>query len=125
MNLSTEQLQLIEKLKSGLYSYQGLSEDEKQLLRQTVRPDGCFTNEQKQLLSNFYLVVENLEFIKSTLTLLNLDINPIETLDGLQVINADLLTDCLEPSDTWYSIRNWLATMTIKYLLPEDFPIND
>lgn len=123
--MDTNQLDLINKLKTGLHTYNSLSNNEKSLMRETLRPSSGFTSEQVELLKNFYLVPHEtyLEAFSEILPPLNLGIVIKETTTGIKVINADLLTDCLEPSDTWYSIKDYLVMCIITYLTPDMFPV--
>jgi hypothetical protein len=124
--LTPEQTALFTKLESGSYSFTDLSTDERAVISATLRPVKYrpFTEEQRQLLTDWYLLVtvEQLEYIKTILSP-GLGLNPRITTDGRITLDADLLTDCVRPGDTWYSIVSVLTTYPLIKLSASDFPI--
>ena len=106
-------------------SFASLPSATQQEIALTLRPTGAFTDEQRELMENLYLLVGN----SATLAALN-EQSPIaqmgarETTDGRELLPVDLLTDC-RPGETFAHARDWLFSLTIVEVLPGEFPAPD
>ncbi|MBW4484897.1 MAG: hypothetical protein KME14_20370 [Tildeniella torsiva UHER 1998/13D] len=106
-------------------SYTTLNAEARALLRTHLRPGpGGFTQQQREWLQGFYLVLPDQATHDAIAAVLSpgLCLSTLETLDKTLVLNADLLTDCLQPEDNWSAIAPHLATLEIRYVPAEDFP---
>ena len=126
-NLTPEQTTLLELLANGDYAWADLDTDQQQLLSATLRPTGPFTEEQRELLADWYLILtpQQLATANAVLAPLGLGIGSRQTTDGRVVTNADLLTDCVQPTDNYYEIRSILATLPITKLETYAFPVQN
>ena len=124
MALSTEQTALLELLANGDYAWVDLNANQQQLLGATLRPAGSFTEEQRELLANWYLIItpEQLATANDTLAHLSLRVGSRQTGDGRVVTNAHLLTDCVQLKDNYHAIAHILTTLPLIRLSPEAFP---
>lgn len=122
--MTPEQTALLELLASGAYSWADLDTEQQSLLSATLRPTGSFTVEQLALLADWYLVAtpEQVATANATLAPLNRRIGSRLTTDDRTVANADLLTDCMRPGDTYHEIAPTLATLKLIRLEAEAFP---
>ena len=123
-HLTPDQTALLNLLAPGDYAWADLNADQQQLLSATLRPTGPFTDEQRELLAEWYLVItpEQLATANDTLAPLGLGIGSRQTTDGRVVTNADLLTDCLRQGDNYTAIAPILATLPITLVPPDQFP---
>lgn len=123
-NLTPEQSALLELLAPGAYAWATLDTAQQQLLSATLRPAGSFTDEQRSLLADWYLIIspEQLAAANATLAPLRMAIASRTTTDGRTTINADLLTDCVQPGDTYRAIASTLAQLKLIRLPPTAFP---
>ncbi len=107
-------------------SYATLDADARAIMRSHLRssPDG-FTQQQRDWLKDFYLVVPNQQTFDAIAAALppGLGLSPRTTTDNRLVLNADLLTDCLLPEDNWGAIAPYLATLVIVHIAPEGFSV--
>lgn len=125
MALNSEQTTLLELLAPGTYAFSEITPEQQQLLAITLRPIGPFTDEQRALLVDWYLLVtpEQIAAANATLAPLSLGIGSRQTSDDRTVTNADLLTDCMRPGDTYQAIAPFLSTLKIIRIAPEEFPV--
>ena len=123
-HLTPEQTTLLELLANGDYAWADLNTNQQQLLGVTLRPAGSFTEKQRKLLANWYLVItpEQLATANDTLTPLGLGVGSKQTSDGRMVTNAHLLTDCVQFRDNYHAIAHILTTLPLIRLSPEAFP---
>jgi len=93
-----------------------LNAEARALMREQLRTNGPFSEQQRAWLGDFYLLVlpDQLAAMRAVLPS-GLDVSPRETIDGQLVLGAHLLTDCIEPTDTWHSIASTLAQLTIVF----------
>ena len=124
MAISTDQLALLNLLAPGNYAWADLDAAQQQLLSATLRPTGPFTEEQRELLAEWYLLItpEQLATANDTLASLGLGIGSRQTTDGRVVTNAHLLTDCLRQGDNYTAIAPILAHLPITLVPPDQFP---
>ena len=124
MALSTDQLALLNLLAPGDYAWADLDAAQQQLLSATLRPTGPFTDEQRSLLADWYLLItpEQLAAANATLAPLGLGIGSRQATDGRVVTNAHLLTDCLRQGDNYTAIAPILAHLPITLVPPDQFP---
>lgn len=125
--LSTEQQSLFNLLAPGAYAFSELDGEQQQLLAATLRPIGPFSTEQQALLTNWYLLItpDQLAAANATLAPLKRGISGRTTIDDRTTTNADLLTDCIRPGDTYHAIAPLLATLKLIKLNADQFPIPD
>ena len=106
-------------------SYAQLSSEARAVMREQLRSGvNGFTQQQTEWLRNFYLEIPDLVAFAVVIALLpqGLSLSPRTTSSDRHVLSADLLTDCLMPSDTWSAIATYLATLPIAYIPAADFP---
>jgi len=123
-NLTPEQTALLNLLAPGDYAWADLDAAQQQLLSATLRPTGPFTDEQRSLLADWYLLItpEQLAAANATLAPLGLGIGSRQATDGRVVTNARLLTDCLRQGDNYAAIAPILTTLPITLAPPDQFP---
>jgi len=109
--------QFYAELKENPQPYAALSPEARALMREQLRPNGPFTEQQRAWLGDFYLLVlpEQLAAMRAVLLPQNRDLSPREAVAGQLVLGAHLLTDCMEPTDTWHSIASTLAQLPIVF----------
>ena len=61
---------------------------------------------------------EILQIINNNST--NKKISPILSINNNWIINKDLLTDCMEPINTWYPWKDWLLSLSETDEYPPD-----
>lgn len=124
-NLTPNQITLLQILAKGEHSWIDLTVDQQIELSSVLRPENSFTSDQRELLKDWYLLIspEQLLEANDTLQPLGLAIGSRQTIDGQTVTNADLLTDCIQPTDTYHSIAHILATLKLIKLTPDMFPL--
>ena len=124
MALSTDQLALLNLLAPGDYAWADLDAAQQQLLSATLRPTGPFTDEQRSLLADWYLLItpEQVSTANATLDPLGQGVGSRQTSDGRTVTKADLLTDCVQPTDNYHAIAPILTTLPITLVPPDQFP---
>jgi hypothetical protein len=122
--MTPEQLELKVILDTNPVAWNNLTPDQKLLLRNTLRPEEDFTNDQRELLLNRWLPIsiEQLGTIESLLPS-QVRVQAIADVDDDLWIGADLLTDCMQEGDTYHAIASILATLPITLKSPEDFPV--
>jgi hypothetical protein len=107
-------------------SYATLDAEARAIMRSHLRssPEG-FTQQQRDWLKDFYLVVPNQQTFDAIAAALppSLGLSTRQTLSGVVVLNADLLTDCLLPEDNWGAIAADLAQLEIRFIAPDQFPV--
>ena len=124
VNLTPEQTTLLNLLAPGDYAWADLNTDQQQLLSTTLRPTGTFTDEQRELLADWYLVItpQQLATANAVLAPLGLGVGSRQTSDGRMVVNAHLLTDCLWQGDNYYLISHILNKLKLVKLEIDKFP---
>ena len=124
MSLTTEQLALLTKLESGLYSLSNLTTPERELITATLRLSGLFTDQQKELLTDWHLPTTPEQVAAANAALpTGTAISARADNDGALWVNADLLTDCMRPGDTYHAIGGVLITLPLTKKTDRDFPI--
>lgn len=123
MELTPKQLAVFEKLELGVYSFTDLSTDERALLSETLRANGSFTAQQRALLHGWYLQVtpEQVSAANAALPTDRAIFARADT-EGALWLNADLLTDCARPGDTYHSITSTLVQLKLVKLDESNFP---
>lgn len=121
--MTPEQLELKQLLDAEPIAWVSLTADQRSLLRETLRPDGPFTAEQIELLRDRWLPVteDQLAQMRSLLPQ-RVGVAPIADIDGGLWLSADLLTDCMELTDTYHAIAEVLAVLPITLLSRDRFP---
>lgn len=148
--MTSEQAALLQKLEVSELSFNDLTDSEKLLLTQTLRPIDSFSTEQRELLKDWYLVLDtkSLKTIRAAINTydetakLKLGLSTRETLpitfeqgtgwfdsgtssnQKQTVTSASLLTDC-RPSDTWGVIGDYLRNLVLAKIPADLFPIPD
>ena len=107
------------------FAFASLPSATQQEIALTLRPHGAFTDEQRELMENLYLSVDN----PATLTTLNEQSPTAQmgvrvTTDGRVLLPVDLLTDC-RPGETFAHARDWLFSLTIVEVGAGDFPVRE
>ena len=123
-NLTPEQTALLNLLAPGDYAWADLDAAQQQLLSSALRPAGSFTEEQRELLADWYLIItpQQLATANAVLAPLGMGIGSRQTSDGRTVTNAHLLTDCLRQGDNYHAIAPILAHLPITLVPPDQFP---
>jgi len=121
--MTPDQLALKNLLDTPL-SWVQLTPAQRSLLRETLRPSGEFTPEQRDLLQDRYLPItpEQLAQAQALLLPSRTQVSARADADGALWLPADLLTDCMEPTDTYHAIAGILATLPITLKSANDFP---
>ncbi|MBD1876246.1 hypothetical protein H6F75_22425 [Nodosilinea sp. FACHB-131] len=122
--MTPDQLALKELLDSAPLAWVQLNPNQRSLLRKTLRPDGEFTPEQRELLQDRYLPITTEQLAQAQRLLLprRTQVNARADADGAMWLPADLLTDCMEVSDTYHAIVGLLAQLPITLKPADDFP---
>ena len=121
--MTPEQLQLKQLLDANPIAWFDLTPSQQTLLRDTLRPDGPFTMQQRDLLRDRWLLVtpEQLALAQALLPE-GIAIAAIADLLGYLWLRADLLTDCMMENDTYHAIAGILAILPITLKDSGDFP---
>lgn len=121
--MTPEQLELKTLLDAQPIAWVNFAPDQRSLLRETLRPDGPFTEAQRELLRDRWLPVTETQLAEArSLLPQRTGIHAIADIDGDLWLSADLLTDCMEPSDTYAAIAPILAVLPITLLDGDRFP---
>lgn len=124
--MTPEQLTLKALLDTNPISWVNFTSTQRDLLRETLRPDGPFTDAQRELLRDRWLPVTETQLAKArSLLPERVSIHAIADIDGDLWLSADLLTDCMEPTDTYSAIAPILATLPITLLDGDRWPAPD
>lgn len=122
--MTPHQLSLKTLLDAAPLAWVQLTPEQRALLRETLRPSGEFTPEQRELLANRYLPITPEQLAQAQALLL-----PSRTqgsaradADGALWLPADLLTDCMEVTDTYHAIAPILAQLPITLKSTDEFP---
>ena len=126
MSLTSEQLALLQKIELGSYSFSSLSTEEQSLLSSILRPNGPFTSLQRDLLHDWYLPVTSGQLAAANAALpKGIAISGRADSEGVLWVNADLLTDCAQPGDTYNAIGGLLIALPLTKKPDSDFPSAD
>lgn len=121
--MTPEQLELKQLLDANPVAWVNLTPGQRSLLRETLRPDGEFTPEQRELLRDRWLPITENQLAQARSLLPELvGINAIADTGGGLWLSADLLTDCMEGTDTYNAIALILAVLPITLLDGDRFP---
>lgn len=121
--MTPEQLELKELLDSAPAAWVDLTPEQQALLSQTLRPDGEFTAEQRELLKDRWLLVTETKLAEMISDLSpGIGLHAVADLEQNLWLSADLLTDCLRPTDTYYEIGADLIYLPITLKSASDFP---
>ena len=122
--MTPEQLALKSLLDTAPLPWVQLTPGQRILLRETLRPSGEFTPEQRALLQDRYLPISPTQLDQAQALLLPslTQVSARADADGALWLPADLLTDCMEPTDTYHAIAGILATLPITLKSANDFP---
>ncbi|MBE9157897.1 hypothetical protein IQ265_13835 [Nodosilinea sp. LEGE 06152] len=124
--MTPEQLELKQLLDANPIAWVNLTAPQRSLLRDTLRPDGEFTPEQRELLRDRWLPVTESQIAQMRSLLPRwVGVAPIADIDGGLWLSADLLTDCMEGTDTYHAIAPMLAMLPITLLDSDRFPQPD
>ena len=121
--MTPDQLALKNLLDTPL-SWVQLTPAQRSLLRETLRPSGEFTPEQRDLLQDRYLPItpEQLAQAQALLLPSRTQVSARADTGGALWLPADLLTDCMEPTDNYHAIAPLLAQLPITLKPADEFP---
>jgi hypothetical protein len=122
--MTPDQVDLKQLLDAAALSWVNLTSEQRSLLRETLRPVGEFTPEQKDLLRDRYLPIAPEQLAQAQALLLpnRIQVSAIADHDGQLWLPAYYLTDCMEERDNYHAIADLLAQIPITLLPPEHFP---
>ena len=121
--MTPQQLELKELLDSQPTAWAEFTKEQRDLLSEILRPDGPFTDEQRELLRDRWLPTTSEQLAQAR------DLLPPKVgvarkvhVDGGLWLSAYLLTDCIQPTDTYHAIAPILTTLPITLVPPDRFP---